>query len=171
MITLKLDAIQQFISWYNTTGFQIMNQRVGEMPILAKSANLTLDARGHPDARVVFDALQEIAKAEAPVNFNELVFHFSEADGYVDALGKVDKGDGIKVIKSILADNELSEQSLTVFAVGNGLNDMPMLELANMPICPANSEHEVKAYCHSRSGFVSEHQCIDATIDWLNLDQ
>ena len=170
LITLKLDPIKQFISWYNTTGYQIMNQRVGEMPILAKSANLTLDARNDLDARVVFDTLQEIAKAEAPVNFNELVFHFSEADGYVDALGKVDKGDGIKVIKSILADNEPSEKSQIVFAVGNGLNDMPMLEMASVPICPANSEPEVKAYCRSRSGFVSRHQCIDATLDWLYLD-
>ena len=35
----------------------------------------------------------------------------------------------------------------------------------------ASYTYEVKAYCRSRSGFVSEHQCIDATIDWLNLDQ
>lgn len=167
-ITGKLELIRKFIDWYRDTGARILNERVGAaVPILDKVANLTLDARNGLDTEKIYNELQAIVKSDAPFDYDQLVFHHSRADGYVDAMGQIDKGDGIEVITSLLSQTHSSTNTISSIAIGNGLNDMPMLEAATVPVCPANAEPEVSQYCRFHSGVVSEYEFIDATLQWL----
>lgn len=163
----KVEVIRSFIEWYKETGTIILNERVGaEIPMLDKVANLTLDARNGIDTQRVHDVLQEVVRNDAPFDYNQFTFHQSEADGYVDAMGQIDKGDGVGFITTLLNSNHSSTETVRI-AIGNGLNDMPMLEAATIPVCPGNAEPEVCEYCRSKSGVVSEYEFIDATLQWL----
>ena len=147
----------------------MLSQRVGTVvPVLDKEANLTLDARDGVDSQLIYNEIKALVNTEAPFPVNELVIHHSLADGYVDVMGKIHKGDGTEVITSLLRKLSQSTDALHTIAIGNGLNDMPMLEAVTTPMCPANAEPEVREYCHSRSGIVSEHDYIDATLRWLD---
>lgn len=164
----KLDVIHKFIHWYRDTGAKILNERVGtEVPILDKEANLTLDARNGLDSQYIYNVLQEVVKIHAPFDYSQLVFHHSAADGYVDAMSQVDKGDGVGVVTALLSQMYGTSENIKSIAIGNGLNDMPMLEVATIPACPKNAEPEVREFCRSRSGLVSEYEFIDATLKWL----
>jgi len=164
----KLELIVSFISWYRETGAKILNERVGtEVPILGKAANLTLDARNGLDSQHIYDVLKTMVKSDAPFDYNQLIFHHSKPDGFVDVMGKIDKGNGIEVISSLISKLENPAETIRSIAIGNGLNDMSMLEVATIPVCPRNSEHEVRNFCRSRSGVVSEFEYIDATLHWL----
>ena len=164
----KLERIRKFIDWYRETGARILNERVGiEVPILEKVANLTLDARNGLDSKLIYDVLQAVVRSDAPFDYHELVFYHSKVDGFVDAMGRIDKGDGIKVMTSLLSRVYSTPKIINSIAIGNGLNDIPMLEVATLPVCPGNAEPEVREYCRSRSGVVSEYEFIDATLRWL----
>jgi len=164
----RLELIRNLIDWYRETGAKILNERVGtEVPILDKVANLTLDARNGLDSQQIYNALQAVVKSDAPFNYNQLVFHHSAADGFVDAMGQIDKGHGIEFVTSLLVQASRSTKTINSIAIGNGLNDLPMLKVATMPVCPANAELEVREYCRSRSGVVSDYEFIDATLHWL----
>ncbi len=82
-------------------------------------------------------------------------------------MGRIDKGDGVEIITSLLAESHNPTQAITSIAIGNGLNDLPMLEVATLPFCPGNAEPEVCEFCRSRSGIVSEHDFIEATLRLL----
>lgn len=167
-MTATLDLMREFISWYRQTGAAMLNKRIGtEVPILEKVANLTLDARDGLDTRHVYEELKAVVKSEAPVDYELLEFHHNEADAYVDVLGQIHKGHGMEVITPQLSQITSHTGSVNSIAIGNGLNDMPMLRAATTIVCPANSEPEVLEYCRARSGFVSEHGYIDATLHWL----
>lgn len=169
LLSEKLVLIRSFIDWYRATGSKVLNERIGtEVPILDKVANLTLDARNGLDSQLIYDVLQDVVRQKAPFDYKQLVFHHSETDGYVDAMGLIDKGDGVETVTALLACAHKPTMNVSTFAIGNGLNDMPMLNIASMPVCPANAEAEVREYCLSRSGFVSKHDFIDATFEWLD---
>jgi len=138
------------------------------VPILDKVANLTLDARNGLDSEEIYITLQDVVKSNAPFDSNQLVFHHSAADGYVDVMGQINKSDGVNVVTSLLAQKTNSIKNINSIAIGNGLNDMPMLEVATIPVCPRNAEPEVRALCQSRSGVVSEYGFIDATLSLLD---
>ena len=166
----RLQLIRDFIDWYRQTGALILKQHIGaEVPILDKVANLTLDARNGLDSEQIYNVLQAIVRSESPFNGEQLVFHHSKADKFVDVLSKVDKGDGIDVVTELLSRENSTAKTINSIAIGNGLNDMPMLEVATIALCPANAEPEVLDYCRSRSssGLVSEFEFIDATLQWL----
>ena len=168
-IAVKLELIRSFIEWYRESGFKSLNKRVGTaVPILDKAANLTLDARSKVDSQRVYDELIALVKNDSPFDHNELVFHHSKADGFVDAMSLVDKGDGVEEITSLLSKAKSSTTPICTIAIGNGLNDMPMLRIVTIPVCPENAEYEVKDYCRSRSGVVSKYGFIDATLQWLD---
>lgn len=165
----KLILIRSFIDWYRVTGSVVLNERIGaDVPILDKVANLTLDARNGLDSQLIYDVLQDVVKQNAPFDYNQVVFHHSEADGYVDAMGLIDKGDGVETVSAMLSCTHKPSRNTSTVAIGNGLNDMPMLNIASIPVCPANAEPEVREYCLSHSGFVSRHDFIDATFEWLD---
>ncbi len=104
---------------------------------------------------------------DSPFNIDDLVFHHNDTDGYVDVMGPLDKGDGVELITSLFSSTQVPSAAINTIAVGNGLNDMPMLQAAEIPVCPANAEPEVKAYCRNHPGVVSDYEFIHATLDWL----
>ena len=164
----KLDVIRNFIAWYRETGADILNKRIGAtVPVLDKGANLTLDARNGLDSEKVHIELKALVKHDSPFDDDQLVFHHSKADGFVDAMGQINKGDGIQVVSALLAGSQSAAEAVTSIAIGNGLNDMPMLEVASIPVCPANAEPEVREYCRSHGGVASTYEFIDATLHWL----
>lgn len=167
----KLELIKSFIRWYRETGSTILNKRVGmELPILDKVANLTLDVRGRSDTSQICDELQAVVEDESPFDSNQFIFHHSQADGYVDAMSQIDKGDGVEVITSLFAQVCSPSTPIRSFAFGNGLNDMPMLKVATTPVCPGNAEPEVRQYCRDNSGVVSDVDFIDATLHWFETN-
>lgn len=132
-VTGKLELISKFIDWYRETGARILNERVGaDVPILEKVANLTLDARNGLNSQHIYNVLQDVVKSHAPFDYNQLVFHNSTADGFVDAMSLIDKGDGVSVVSSLLSREFNPTKSISSIAIGNGLNDIPMLEAATI---------------------------------------
>ena len=52
----------------------------------------------------------------------------------------VDKGDGVEEITSLLSEAQSSPTPICSIAIENGFNDMPMLRIATIPVCPKNAE-------------------------------
>ena len=77
-------------------------------------------------------------------------------------MSSIDKADGIRRVTSAVQPAE----PIHTIAVGNGLNDLPMLEAADTPLCPANADATVIQAC--AHGVVSPHAYVDATIAWLD---
>lgn len=158
-----LETILAFMEWYKVDGHTVLTKRVGrDLKINEKQANLTLEIPDSIDCELVFEQLQQLVKIDSPFDDRELVFHNSIADGFIDVMSNIDKGDGIDIVCQ-----QLGALNATTIAVGNGLNDLPMLQKADLCICPANSEPEVKDYCRQSGGIVSTHSYIDATLAWL----
>jgi len=154
-IVERIELIRSFIDWYKNIGTNILNEKIGtNVPILEKVANLTLDARNGLDSEEIYITLQDVVRSNAPFDSNQLVFHHSAADGYVDAMGQINKSDGVNVVTSLIATKNSSTKN--------------MLEVATIPVCPRNAEPEVRALCRSRSGVVSEYGFIDATLSLLD---
>ncbi len=86
-----------------------------------------------------------------------LDFVFGES--YVDINQKgCNKGYAIKKICEELGLN-LSE----VIAVGDGANDIPMLEIVGFPACPSNSKENVKDFIKERKGYVAKNPVGEGT--------
>ena len=67
----------------------------------------------------------------------------------LDSIG-TDKG---QVLEKYCAENGISLQH-SIF-IGNDLNDLPALKLVGYPCCPADAEIEVRSFCESRNGWIS----------------
>jgi HAD superfamily hydrolase (TIGR01484 family) len=79
-----------------------------------------------------------------------LDFVFGES--YVDINQKgCNKGYAIKNICE-----ELGLDSGEIIAVGDGINDIPMLEIVGFPACPSNSKDDVKKIVTKRKGYVAK---------------
>jgi hydroxymethylpyrimidine pyrophosphatase-like HAD family hydrolase len=162
-----LEKVSAFIQWYKVTGCSILADRLGtNLVILEKVANLTVKIPPSIDCHHAFEHLQQLVRDDSPFEHMDFVFHNSVADGFIDVMSKIDKGDGIEIVC-----NHVGNQQTTIIAVGNGLNDMPMLEKAHVCLCPANSELEVKDYCKNSAGIISEFSFIEATLNWLSDTQ
>ncbi|MDB4223058.1 HAD hydrolase family protein [Granulosicoccus sp.] len=162
-----LEQILAFMQWYKETGGSILTDRLGTSLVIdEKVANLTLKVPPSVDCHHVFEQLQQLVRDDSPFEHEDLVFHNSVADGFVDVMSKIDKGDGIEIIC-----HQLRKPEATIIAVGNGLNDIPMFEKAHICLCPANSEPDVKDYCQKSAGIISEYTFIEATLNWLSGTQ
>lgn len=166
----NLELIIEFVQWYREAGSETLNEKFGmEIPIIEKVANLTLDTRVGLDVLTVFNELKNLVKNDSPFAQDQFVFHYSKPDGYVDVLGRIDKSDGVVAISSLVNSTDPSGRQCETAAVGNGINDLPMLRAVDVPVCPANSEQQVLAYCGSHDcGIVSTSSFIRATLDWIN---
>ena len=161
-----LEQILAFIQWFKETGFSVLTDRLGTSLVIdVKVANLTLKIPPSVDCYHVFEQLQQLVHDDSPFEHEEFVFHNSVADGFIDVMSKIDKGDGIDIIC-----NHLGKPQATTIAVGNGLNDLPMFEKAHICLCPANSEQEVKDFCQT-AGIISEYKFVEATLNWLSDNQ
>ncbi|MFT4726365.1 MAG: hydroxymethylpyrimidine pyrophosphatase-like HAD family hydrolase [Granulosicoccus sp.] len=162
-----LEQVLAFIQWYKQTGFSVLADKLGTSLVMnEKVANLTLEIPPSADCHHVFEQLQLLVRDDSPFNPEEFVFHNSVADGFIDVMSKIHKGDGIDIIC-----NHLGNPEATTIAVGNGLNDLPMFENSHICLCPANSEQEVKEYCQKATGIISEYSYVEATLNWLSDNQ
>jgi len=154
---------QKFIQWYQDTGHSLLIEKLGtDIGVLKKVANLTLEIPPSLDCYQVFEQVQQLVCDESPFDHEQFVFHHSVADRFIDVMSKIDKGDGIDIIC-----DHIGKPQATTIAVGNGLNDLPMLEKANLCLCPSNSEKEVKEFCEKAAGINSKYSFIEATLNWL----
>ncbi|MBV1877286.1 MAG: HAD hydrolase family protein [Pseudomonadales bacterium] len=155
--------ISALIAWYRDTGAKLLAQQIGVNPVLApKQANLTLDIPRGIDPEHLQQRLQSLIASNTQLSQHRFVYHLNITDGYLDVMAEVDKGDGMRLICML--------ESVTkgeTYAVGNGLNDMPMFDQADNILCPANSEAELKAYCVAQGGLLSKYAYIEASNAWL----
>lgn len=157
---IKVNAL---ISWFNSDGQAYFEQAIGQaIHTLDKIANLTLCVPEGVDSDGMFETVQNVIKNDSPFDHADFVYHHSKTDGYIDIMSNIDKGDGVNFIKK-----HVNADDVTTIAVGNGLNDMPMMSVVDLCICPANSEPELLEYCQSRNSFISEYGYAGATIHWL----
>ena len=167
-----IKQIQAFMQWFSNSGHALLTQRLGTaLTINSKEANLTLEIPSSVDCDHVFDLVQQLVKNDSPFESEEFVFHNSPADGFIDVMSTIDKGDGIDIICELVSQHSASPPDIKTIAIGNGLNDLPMLARADLCLCPANSEKEVIEHCRQSNGIVSEHNYIEATLAWLEAHQ
>ncbi|MEM9624514.1 MAG: HAD hydrolase family protein, partial [Pseudomonadota bacterium] len=157
--------IRHLIEWFVDDGARQLCDELkfdGQLRAqLDKSWNLTFGVPHELEGDHVYATLQQLV-ARQPDLAGEFVFHYSRWNRYLDVMGTMDKGAGLALTMSLL------EQPLDYSAaIGDGLNDIAMLEKAALPVCPANAEAAVRELCSQR-GFVSQQHFVDATLDWLN---
>jgi len=157
----KLAGVRKLINWFYAGGLAEFGRSVGhELRALQKVSNLTIVVPPTADSDLFFAALQKFVRDVSPFAAEEFVFHHSKADGFVDIMSSLDKGDGSNRIMALTS----ARQSI---AVGNGLNDIPLMEAADLCICPGNSEPELIDLVRQRGGIVAKSHYIHATLDWL----
>ena len=162
----SVQSIPDLIDWYNVSGAELLSDQIGGHAEIAsqKMANLTLAIPDGVSGEHMKSSLKDLIESNSPLSEHPFVYHHSTSDGYVDVLSQVDKGTGVRLICMME-----SIPGLATFAVGNGLNDTAMFEQVDSVLCPFNSEQELKDFCQTNNGLVSEHSFIDATIQWLKL--
>lgn len=157
----KLAEIQLLVNWFNDEGLHHFSRRIGhELRTLDKISNLTIAIPDAVDDQHLFGELRAFVHEASPFNAEDYVYHYSGSDSFVDIMSSVHKGDGVQRIME-LTDGEQS------IAVGNGLNDLPMMEIADLCVCPANSEPELIECVQRRNGIVGQTNYIRTTLDWL----
>ena len=160
--------MQELISWFIEHGQDIFAHRLGlDSPLEIhgnQRGNLTFKVPDNQDGEALMASLHNWLTSDSPFTDTSFNYHHSRSDGFIDVMGAMDKGKGIDLAVAYLEAN--LDQTV---AVGNGLNDLEMLQTAGLAICPANAEPEVKAICRE-IGMVSEHSFINATKDWLRTD-
>lgn len=158
--------VRELISWFDSTGNRLVASSVGYSGIFHylrdKTSNLTIQVPQDVDGDDLLSSLKASIESEGAFESDIFVFHYSRAFGLVDVMGQVDKGMGVKVLTKFLGGS-----TADTYAVGDGLNDLPMLHAVNYPICPANAEPEVQDFCKV-NGLVSNSSYIGAVTSWLS---
>lgn len=159
----RLVPIQRFIHWYQESGKPLLEQWL-DQPIagIDKEFNLTLLAPPALDDNELLEAVRKLIE-KSPCAADQLIIHHSRNDRLVDVMSDIDKGEGV----SVFCQHYVAH-SPTTFAVGNGLNDLPMMKFVDTAICPANSEPEMIDYCRRNNGVVSDYSYAQATLHWLH---
>lgn len=126
-----------------------------------KTSNLTIVVPREVDGDNLSSSLKStIAKEDRFVGAN-FIFHYSCEHEFIDVLGQVDKGIGVEVVTRFLGGC-----TAETFAIGGALNDLPILQAVNYPICPANAVLEVQNLCTTK-GHLSDASYIAAVTTWL----
>lgn len=158
--------VRELISWFESTGNRLLASHVGYSGIFHylrdKTSNLTIQVPHDVNGDDFLLSLKASIATEAAFGEDNFVFHYSRAFGLVDVMSQADKGMGVKVLTKFLGGS-----TADTFAVGDGLNDLPMLHAVNYPICPANAEPEVQNLCKVK-GLVSNASYIGAVTSWLS---
>ena len=157
----KLADIRQLINWFDEGGLARFGERVRhELSALQKASNLTIAIPSTVDSDWIYGELQAFVETESPFDPEDFVFHHGKADGFMDIMSTLDKGDGVQRIMALT-------EAQKAIAVGNGINDIPMMVSADLCICPANSEPELINIVRQRDGIFARSSYIHATLDWL----
>lgn len=161
----SLERVSVLIDWYQNGGNQKLADSIEFHELLHceadQNANLTFAVPAELDGDAVMAALQAIISADPLFQSDAFVYHHSRSDRFIDVMGQMDKGLGVEV-----TIEHLRGHHSPTAAVGNGLNDLPMLRSVNLPICPANAEQPVREAC-ARDGLVSSQSFVAAVKDWL----
>ena len=161
----SLERVPVLVNWYETEGHVELANSLGFSGTLMNgagpSASLTLKVPDELDGHNVLSVLEKLVQANDTFQGDRFVYHYG-SEGFIDVVGQVDKGIGVEIVVEHLGGNIKK-----TVGIGNGTNDLPMLEKVGLSLCPANSDHEVKALCTER-GFVSDRDYIDATFTWLS---
>ena len=156
--------IRALIGWFDTVGSKTLCRQMGyegELKHLDKTSNLTFLLPPELDGDLAVQKLKTLIANHEVFGLEPLIYHYSRWNRFVDVMGTMDKGIGL-----LLMMDHLGLEVEHAAAIGDGLNDIPMLQTATLPICPANSEDAVKELCQDR-GYVSSSNYIGAAIDWL----
>ena len=157
--------VAELLDWYHRIGASALSEHLNHSELLTraldKSWNLTISVPEELDSDAAFEHLQLLIEGDESLSQAEFKYHHSRWNRFIDVMSTMDKGLGVALIMEHLGfDASLSA------AVGDGLNDISMLENVGTPICPANAESSVVALCRMR-GYASTHEYIGATIDWI----
>ena len=162
----RVCIVEDLIQWFVAEGARKLAASIGAKTDIITSAdktsNLTFSIPLDADGAAWMDALKRLIEVDFGADTHAFNFHHSAPDGFVDVMPKVDKGMGLQLLQSMHRSD-----SFTSVAVGNGLNDLPMLEVADLAVCPSNSEPAVVEYCQ-RKGYVSDRSFVGATFGWLS---
>ena len=157
--------VPELIRWFEQKGRQELAQRLGYPRALVaqpdKTNNLTFHVPEDLDGDAVLATLKALIQSEPEHQHDRFVYHYSGWNRFVDVMGIMDKGIGLTLTMAHL--NTSMKQSA---AIGDGLNDIPMLSAAQLPICPQNAELKVQQLCQT-AGIVSSSSYINATLDYL----
>jgi len=126
-----------------------------------KSSNLTFRIPPSLNGDLVIKRLKKLIAAQTNFRSDRFVYHYSSWNHFVDVMGLMDKGIGLSLVME-----DLKLDPTCAAAIGDGLNDLPMLLLAGRSLCPANAVAAVRQYCEE-NGYASSASYIDATFDWL----
>jgi len=158
---VKLTDVQKLVSWFHREGLRLFSRRLGhELQALKKIANVTIALPPTLDADFAFAELRRFVDEESPFDADDYIYHYSGTERYIDIMSTIHKGDGVQRIME-LADGKQS------IAVGNGLNDLPMMEVVDLCVCPSNSEPELIDCVRRHNGIVGKAGFIHTTLAWL----
>lgn len=162
----SVERVRELISWFHKTGnSQICGDLSFPEPIQClpdKTANLTMRVPSEVDGDDLLSSLKTAILSDERFVGAEFVFHHNRSDGFIDVMGQIDKGMGVEVVTKFLGGNWAE-----TFAIGDGLNDLPMLHAVSYPICPANAVMEVQDLCRAK-GYCSDASYIAAVMTWLS---
>jgi hydroxymethylpyrimidine pyrophosphatase-like HAD family hydrolase len=157
--------VRDLMLWFQTTGNSLVCADMGYPGLISclddKTSNLTLRIPSEVDGDSLLSALQASILNEENFAGVEFVFHHNRADGFIDVMGEIDKGMGVELVTRYLGGSYAE-----TFAIGDGLNDLPMFHAVNYPICPANAMVAVQDLCKAR-GYRSDASYIAAVTTWL----
>ena len=160
-------AMDDLLVWYDQEGEERLRRAIGcEVRLdrqFDQAASLSLRVPAGADGDHMVAIMQRLIEGWG-LDAATFDYHHSRPEGFVDVLGKCDKGFGVRAVVSHLE----ADQAPTV-AVGNGLNDLPMLAAVELPMCPSNAENEVRNYCATH-GRVLPDAFIGAVQGWLSED-
>jgi hydroxymethylpyrimidine pyrophosphatase-like HAD family hydrolase len=78
---------------------------------------------------------------------------------------RIDKGLGVRILAAELGEDRNSTGRPLALAVGDTLEDLPMLALAELPIAPVNAEPGLRRRLEEVSGRLSRHPCQAGLLD------
>jgi len=161
------EKVSGLIRWFEEAGRSQLCEELGYSgviePTLDKNYNLTFLLPLEMDGDRAVATLRKLIATQPEFVDEPFVYHHSRWNRYLDVMGSMDKGIGLSLTMHYLGFDVAQSA-----AIGDGLNDMPMLQTAGVPICPTNAEAAVRELCRD-NGYVSSSAYIGATYDWLAL--
>lgn len=107
----------------------------------------------------------EIFRKEIEEYFRDFGLCVLFGRGYVDVTQKgVDKGYAIRKVSK-----ETGIPCEEMLGVGDGYNDIPMLEVVGLPAGPSNSKEEVKELIRRRGGYIAKKPVGEGTLEICKL--
>ena len=158
----QVELIGDLVNWFEQQGLEQLCVQLGtEARMLDKALNVTIETPDSMSGDELTNRLEHFIDSCTPFDLTGFVFHNSVSDGYVDIMPQIDKGHAMERILQSFPD-------VQTVALGNGLNDLPMMHVADICVCPRNAESDVIDHVRSRAGFIATNPFIDGTFEWLH---